>query len=61
VVSAQDHHGVGPRPYLDVPDLERSHFIGEQRLLQLGAEALQDAVNLYVALGRAGSKTSRAD
>lgn len=44
-----------------MPDLERSHFIVEQRLLQLGADALQDAVNLYVALGRAGSKTFHAD
>lgn len=51
VETAQDRYEVGLTPYLEVLDAERNHFTAEQTLLQLRASALQDAVNLYAALG----------
>ncbi len=51
VVAAHDRYEVGLTPYLEVLDAERNHFAAEQNLLQLRAAALQDAVNLYAALG----------
>ncbi len=51
VVTAHDRYDVGLTPYLEVLDAERNHFAAEQNLLQLRAAALQDAVNLYAALG----------
>jgi outer membrane protein, multidrug efflux system len=51
VETAQDRYEVGLTPYLEVLDAERNHFTAEQNLLQLRAAALQDAVNLYAALG----------
>ncbi len=58
VDTAQDRYEVGLTPYLEVLDAERSHFTAEQTLLQLRASALQDAVNLYAALG--GGQLSRS-
>lgn len=59
VATAQDRYGVGLTPYLEVLDAERNHFSAEQNLLQLRANALQDAVNLYAALG--GGQASPTD
>lgn len=51
VSTAHDRYDVGLSPYLEVLDAERNHFAAEQALLQVRAAALQDAVNLYAALG----------
>ena len=61
VVTAHDRYDVGLSPYLEVLDAERNHFAAEQALLQVRAAALQDAVNLYAALGGGQDAGTRSD